>query len=76
MGVCAQGNPVSLVSSFLSEIKLKWVIYHQDVWLGPFPAVRVHKYAAALKVCGASGACECARALEHARWPLVFLPAP
>lgn len=58
--VCEQGNPVLLVSSFLSEIKVKWVIYHEDVWLGHFPLVCVHKYAALLKVCGgASAAREC-----------------
>lgn len=32
--VCLYGNPVSLTSSFLSEIKVKWVIYHENMWLG------------------------------------------
>lgn len=31
VGVREQGSPVSLVSSFLSEIKVKWVIYHEDM---------------------------------------------
>lgn len=39
VGVCEQGSPVSLVSSFLSEIKVKWVIYHEDMWLGHFSLV-------------------------------------
>lgn len=65
VGVCEQGSPVLLVSSFLSEIKVKWVIYHEDMWPGHFSlvCVRVHVCAsilkAILKVCGARAAAVC-----------------
>lgn len=78
VGVCDQGSPVSLVSSFLSEIKVKWVIYHEDLWLGHFSlvCVRVHVCAsilkAILKVCGARAAAVCVHTRVCARWSLVF----
>ena len=82
VGVCERGNLVLLASSFLSEIKVKWVIYHEHMWLGHFPLVCVHKYAAVLKVCGASATGVCVCVCVHActrscscvrtQWPLVF----
>lgn len=56
MTVCVCGNPVSLVSSFLSEIKVKWVIYHENMWLGHLSLPR----SLCIYVCVCVFLCACA----------------
>lgn len=61
MGVCERGNPVWLVSSFLSEIKVKWVIYHEGCVTGTVPSVRVCVGGAHTQICSHSQGVWCQR---------------
>lgn len=64
--VCLCGNPVSLTSSFLSEIKVKWVIYHENMWLGLLSLPCPLRLCACVHLSHAHTRCEVEEQYEYA----------